>query len=140
MKEREYSDKPPATRRKFKNLADELIYVYDKLLYWFYDKGNLSVSRKFALRMEEILEKSPDNAEESIFGNECLALINEVEGNWKQAITYRKKEIGLIYRLRELAKTEKPLARKRILKDFDAREIADRYELLAIELWNDGQI
>jgi len=131
------TDLPLPTRRKFDSPWDELNYTYRKLLYWFYNRENRSKSLLFAKRMIMILKKIPD-IEETIKGNECLALINEVYGNWLLAAEYRKKEIDLIYRLRDLAKTEKPLAKERILKDFTPEDIADRYDLLAIELWRSG--
>lgn len=138
MKEKNYSP-PPPTRRKFSSAADEQFYLYDKLLYWFYERENPSRSRWFANKMRSFLEKEAHD-HENIIDNECLALIHEVEKDWERAEYYRRREIYYIEKLRELAKTEHPIVRKRILSDFTEEDLAGRYNLLSITLWEAGKL
>ena len=98
-------DKPPPERRKFADAWDEIVYLYDKLLYWLYQREDVRKARSFAERLAKLLPKA-DPEQESILGEECRSLIHEANGNLSKAIEHREKEIGLIRRLHEISRDE----------------------------------
>lgn len=118
-------------RRTFSVQAEELRYLYDKLLFWLYERDENKKAKPFASRLEELLNGIPD-AEECILGNECRALIAETAEDWEAVCRYRQEEIRLVLKLRAMAPTEKPIARAAILRDFTLEDLADRYTMLAI--------
>ncbi len=89
--------------------------------------------------MRDFLNRESGN-HENIIDNECFALIYEVEKDWEKAEYYRRREIYYIKKLRKLAKTETPNARRIILNDFTEQDLADRYDLLSITLWKAGKL
>src|SRR4051812_20364850 len=95
--------KRPADRRKFANEWDEIGYLYDKLLYWLYQREDSRKARPYAKRLERLLPKAaPEN--DAIFGEECWSLVHETNGNLRKAIEHRENEIRLIRRLHQLAR------------------------------------
>src|SRR5438093_7196503 len=95
--------KPPPTRRAFADPRDELDYLYHKLLYWFYERGDARKARPFAERLRRLLRvASPGN--NAIFGEECRSLIDEVKGDRRSAIAHRENEIRLIRQLHDKAR------------------------------------
>jgi tetratricopeptide (TPR) repeat protein len=120
--------KPPADRRKFANEWDEVGYLYDKLLYWLYQRQDARKTRPYAERLAELLPKAdPDH--EAILGEECWSLVHEANGNLQNAIEHRKNEIRLIRRLHELArKAPDPEA---VRKHYGYADLSDRLDLLA---------
>ena len=107
---------PPKNRRTFLGPWDELSYLYEKLLYWFYGRQLRSRGLRFAERMLEILRELPDACEKRQ-GNEYWALVSEVQGDWQAAAEFWQQEIDLKFRIRELALEEKPSARGFLLED-----------------------
>ena len=70
----------PRTRRKFAHAWDEIQYLYDKLLYWFYgEHPRPDRARRYARRLSKLLQRCDTN-EESILGQECRSLICELRG------------------------------------------------------------
>ena len=124
---------PPATRRKFSSVVDEIYYLYDKLVYWLYQRRDVGAARRFAERLAPMLRSRKMNR---IKVNECRALVAEARCDWAGAVKSRRREIAWMTRIRELARTEKPIARRAILRDYSAVDLADRYDLLALALWN----
>jgi tetratricopeptide (TPR) repeat protein len=121
------STKSPPTRRKFKTAGDEINYLYDKLLFWLYGRGNPRQALRFAGRLERLLTPSD---REAIMGQECLSLIRELKGDLPRAIKHRNEEIRLIRRLHETS-LHTP-SREIILKAYDFSDLSDRLDLLAI--------
>ena len=72
--------KSPPQRRRFANDWDEVAYLYDKLIYWLYQRENAGKARPFAIRLERLLPKvDPDH--EAIRGAECRSLVDEAKGD-----------------------------------------------------------
>ena len=49
--------KPPADRHAFASDWDQIGYVYDKLLYWLYQRNDARKARQFAIRLDRLLAK-----------------------------------------------------------------------------------
>ena len=49
---------PPAHRRKFADASEEMGYLYDKLVYWLYERQDRRRARPYAGRLERLLSKS----------------------------------------------------------------------------------
>src|SRR5437870_3625397 len=94
--------KPITDRRKFADAWDEIGYLYDKLLYWLYQREDARKARVFAERLEKVLPKA-DPDQEAIFTHECWSLVYETRGDLRKAITHRENEIRLIRRLHEIS-------------------------------------
>jgi hypothetical protein len=126
--------KPPLDRRSFANDWDEIGHIYDKLLYWLYQREDAAKARPYAERLERLLRKA-DPAHESILGEECRSLVHEVKGDLRKAIEHRENEIRLIRQLHAAIgdSPQKSVA----LKDYGHGDLADRLELLAT-LHHDG--
>jgi hypothetical protein len=120
--------KPPPSRRKFASVWDEIQYLYDKLLYWLYQREDRGKARPYADRLDHLLAKADPHGE-AIFGEECRSLIFETKGNLPQAIRHREKEIRLIRQLHDLSR---PGARRDlVLRDYGYGDLSDRLDLLA---------
>jgi tetratricopeptide (TPR) repeat protein len=129
--------KRPTHRRVFANAKDEIGYLYDKLLYWLYDRGDANKARPYAKRLERLLPQvDPDN--EGIFGKECWSLIHEAQGDLAGAIKHRENEIRLIRRLHEM--NRKGLVSSATLKGYGYDDLSDRLDLLAILYHNSGNL
>lgn len=94
--------KSPLKRQKFDNNWDEIEYLYQKLLYWLYEREDAAKAAAFADRLEQLLS-SFDPRHESILEEECWSLIYESKGDVAKAIEHRENEIRLMRRLHELA-------------------------------------
>src|SRR5438552_824876 len=94
------------TRRTFQSEWDEIAYLYGKVLYWLYDKGDRRRALPFAKRLKPLLRKASPK-QEAIFGEECWSLIYEVERDFAKAIAHRRHEIRQILKLRK-ASANKP--------------------------------
>ncbi|MFO0964706.1 MAG: hypothetical protein U0793_03840 [Gemmataceae bacterium] len=119
--------KPPADRRSFADAWDEVEYLYDKVLYWLYERADTGKSKPYAERLKRLLVKA-DPKQEAIFGAECRSLIHEVEGDLVKAITQRRKEIRLIRRLHQLTEN---LPQRECAERYDYQDLSDRLDLLA---------
>jgi len=120
--------KPPPDRRQFANAWDEIGYLYDKLLYWLYQREDAKNARPFAERLEQLLPRAaPDH--EAIFGEECWSLVHETKGNLSKAIEHRENEVRLIRRLHDISRKapHQDIARR----DYGYEDLSDRLDLLA---------
>jgi hypothetical protein len=127
----------PPGRRKFANDWDEIRYLYDKLLYWLYQRQDAAKARPYAERLEQFLPKAtPDH--EAIFGEECWSLVYEAKGDVRRAIEHRENEVRLIRRLHELSR-HAPY-RKLALKDYGYDDLSDRLDLLATLYHDSGNL
>lgn len=126
--DRTMKPKPPPDRRKFANEWDEIDYLYDKLLYWLYQREDAGKANPFAERLERLLPTtSPDHG--SIFGEECWSLVHETKGDFASAIKHRNSEIRLIRRLHEIALA---LPKNEFaLQGYGYQDLSDRLDLLA---------
>lgn len=129
--------KPPPVRRKFAGVWDEIGYLYDKLLYWLYQREDRAKARRYANRLSRLLPKA-DPAGEAIFGQECWSLVHEAEGDLQKAIRHRENEIRLIHRLHDIAR--KAEHSDAILQGYDLADLSDRLDLLATLYHDSGQL
>lgn len=121
--------KIPATRRKFASAWDEIKYLYDKLLYWFYSRQLPQRARVYAKRLQKLV-KQVDGDEKSILGQECRSLICEIHGDLAGAIRHREEEIRKIRRLHKISENtpQWDLA----CRDMDYTYLSDQLDLLAL--------
>ena len=69
--------KSPSIKRKFAGDWDQIEYLYQKLLFWFYERRNRRHAAQFADRLERVLENVASD-DEVIVVEECRSLICEV--------------------------------------------------------------
>jgi tetratricopeptide (TPR) repeat protein len=121
--------KAPADRRKFEGEWDEIGYLYDKLLYWLYEREDFDKSRPYADRLLRLLPKASPN-HEGIFGEECWSLAYEAKGDLRKAIKHRENEIRLIERLHKISvgTPHESVA----LRNYGYQDWSDRLDLLAM--------
>ncbi|HUY35105.1 MAG TPA: hypothetical protein VMV69_20315 [Pirellulales bacterium] len=127
----------PRDRRKFANEWDEIEYLYDKLLYWLYQRENVGKARPYAERLGSLLPRAAPGGE-TIFGEECWSLVYESRGDLPNAIEHRKNEVRLIRRLHELARNVRQ--RDLVLKDYGHEDLSDRLDLLATLYHDAGEL
>jgi hypothetical protein len=126
--------KPTASRRKFCDAWDEIEYLYHKILHWFYPLRDRRRALAFCMRLKVLLKKVASQ-HEAIFGEECWSLLYEVQGDLPKAIKYRESEIKLIKHLWEISRGTP--GEDFIFKQYDASDLSDRMDLLAI-LYHDA--
>lgn len=129
--------KTAQSRRKFHGAWDEIDYLYMKILDWFYGRENRRKALPFCVRLQALLEKTPE-AHEAILGAECWSLICEVRGDLAGAIAYREREIEMIKRLHRIS-VNTP-GRDFALRGYDYSDWSDRLDLLAILYHDAGDI
>jgi tetratricopeptide (TPR) repeat protein len=120
--------KPSPDRHTFATEWDEIDHLYDKLLYWLYQRADPEKARSYAQRLEQLLPQA-DPRHDAIFGEECWSLVNEARGDLAKAIEHRENEIRLIHDLRRFA-SGKPYE-SIALKGYDYGDLSDRLNLLA---------
>jgi hypothetical protein len=131
------TSKPPPQRRKFANDWDEINYLYDKVLYWLYQREAPAKARPFAERLERLLAKAdPDH--EAIFGEECRSLIEETKGDLGRAIEHRENEVRLIRRLHEISRGTP--GEQAALRGYGYDDLSDRLDLLAVLYHDSGNL
>jgi tetratricopeptide (TPR) repeat protein len=130
-------DKAPPDRRKFADAAEEIQYLYDKLLHWLYGRQDVYRARPFALRLKRLLAKA-DPHPESIFSEECWSLVYEAERDYAKAIKHRQDEIRRIRRLHEIS-VDTP-QQKDIFQLYGYDDLSDRLDLLATLYHAAGQL
>ena len=114
--------KSPENRRRFENYWDEILYLYYKVLYWFYPVRSRARALRFSRRLERLLRLHKVESYVAK-GQECWSLIYEVRGDLRNAIKHRRREISLIKRVRVLAPR---------VCGYEVADLCDRLELLAI--------
>jgi hypothetical protein len=131
------SAKAPPARRKFTSAWDEIDYLYHKLLYWLYDRGEPARALPFAERLERLLDDvSPDG--QGIRAEECRSLICEGRGDFPEAIRHRENEIRLIKRLQAISRGTPGWDYVR--HDYDYSDLSDRLDLLAMLYHDSGDL
>lgn len=129
--------KPPSNRRKFSDDWDEVGYLYDKLLYWLYQRENAGKAHPYAERLKSLLPKVTPH-HEAIFGEECWSLVYENLGNFNKAIEHRVNEIRLIRRLHEISRNTP--GEEFVLKGYGYEDLSDRLDLLAVLYHDSGNL
>jgi hypothetical protein len=103
--------------------------LYYKTLSLFYDQGDPNLARPHAERLDRLLREA-DPEQETVFGEGCRSLIEEIRGNLCEAIKHREKEISLIDRLYELAHDSDTA--EYVRAEYDCDDIHQRLNMLAI--------
>lgn len=127
----------PPKRRKFANDWDEIEYLYQKLLYWLYERDEARKAAPYSERLERVLAAADPN-HESIFGEECWSLIYETRGDIAKAIEHRENEIRLMRRLHEL--TRQSAKNSLALEGRGYDDLSDRLDLLATLYYGGGDL
>jgi plasmid stabilization system protein ParE len=129
--------KSRADRVKPVDATKEVSRLYDKLVYWLYERADPRHARSYADRLEQLLPSlGPET--ESIFAEECRSLVHEGRGHLAKAIKHRRQEIRLIRRLHQLVRTT-PGA-EFALRQYSYADLRDRLELLAMLYHDSGQM
>ena len=123
------SDKP-RVRRSFRSEWDEINYLYDQLLYWFYGQENRARCYPYAFRLQRLLQRADPKAE-ALLGMDARAIMAELAGDHLDAARYRRKAVRALARLHERGELESV----RLGPD----DISDRLDLMAIHYWNAGR-
>jgi hypothetical protein len=129
--------KPPPDRHVFKSSWDEISHVYDKVLYWLYQRESKSRARPFAARLKRLLSGA-DRSQESVLGQECRSLICEINNDLPGAIKHRNNEIRHIYRLREISVGTPN--EDYVLNGYGLDDLSDRLDLLAVLYHDNGEL
>jgi hypothetical protein len=129
--------KPPPVRRKFASQRDQVDYLYHKLLYWLYERGDKTRARMFADRLGPVLAKSSPG-HDAIFPEECWSLICEAKDDLPGAIKHRKREIKLIGRLHEISRNTPK--EKDIFGLYGMDDLSERLDLLAVLYHDSGNL
>jgi len=129
--------KPPADRRKFGGEWDEINYLYDKLLYWLYEREDAARARPYADRLAQLLPKA-DPKHEGIFSEECWSLLYEANADLPKAIQHRENEIRKMRQLHEIARSSPRQAL--VFKCAGYGDLSDRLDLLATLYHASGQL
>jgi tetratricopeptide (TPR) repeat protein len=116
-------------RRKSADISAQLSRLYDRLVYWLYERQDGQRARAVADRLQQLLA-SNDTRVGSILAEECRALIHETKGDLKNAIKHRKNEIRLIRRLQAAA--QKTADEDFVLQQYSHADLKDRLDLLAM--------
>jgi hypothetical protein len=124
-------------RRNFANRWDEIRHLYQKLLYWLYQRGDAGKARPYAERLARLLAEA-DPGHEAIFGEECRSLVCEAKGDLAKAIKHRENEIRLIRRLHEISRG-KPYE-EFALEGYGSADLSDRLDLLATLYHDSGDL
>jgi tetratricopeptide (TPR) repeat protein len=119
----------PSDQRKFAHVSEEMGYLYDKLVYWLYQRQDVPRARTFADRLASVLRSSGPEME-TIFAEECRSLVYEAKGNLAKAIEHRENEIRLIRRLHQL-ELHRATAHF-VLSQYSYVDLGDRLDLLAV--------
>lgn len=128
--------KAPRSRRRFASAWDEIQYLYDKLLYWLYERAEPGKARPFGRRLKHLLGKTPE-VRDAILTQECHALVCELEEDLDGAIKHREREIRKIKRLHEIADQDSS-RRDLLLEQYGFDDLSDRLDILAVLLHDRG--
>ena len=131
--------KAPFARKGFREEWVELTYLYDKILYWLYDREDCCRAGEFRDRFEQLLKQHAAD-HEAIFGEECWSILFELDGDHHRAIQHREREIALIRRLREISKDSPLEVKDYVLRAYRVENLCDRLELLSILYHDSGNL
>jgi tetratricopeptide (TPR) repeat protein len=117
--------------------ADKLDKLYDKLLYWLYERQQPRRARAYAHQLQGILARCETDVGR-IFASELWSLVYEGLGNIPEAIKQRRREIHLIRRLHRIAKN-RPYERL-VHGQYNDTDLRDRLIILAMLHYDGGDV
>jgi chorismate mutase len=122
---------PPSTRRRFLSPWSELDYLTKKISYWLYTRKQQAQAAHFLNRLERVVGELPED-DRAILREEGLALVAELKGRLDDAIAHREREIELMERLHEEARSPRyaESTRAYMLRDRDAVILKQRRALV----------
>jgi len=122
---------PRSTRRFFATCWGELDYVCGKMRYWLYARKQRSRAERYLERLAAILRSLPAN-DQAIIREEGLALLHELKGQRSHAIAHREREIQLMERLHNEARSAHYSAKTRsyLLRNRDETDLQERRAIL----------
>lgn len=97
-------NKPPVTQRSFANPWGELDYLCKKIRFWLYARRQKANADRYVARLHHVLRNLPAN-DVAIIRAEGWALLCELQAKIGEAIIHRRREIYLMERLLEHART-----------------------------------
>src|SRR6516225_2732871 len=128
---------PPPDRRKFADAWDEVGYLYDKLLFWLYQRQHARKARPFAERLGKLLPTvAPQH--DAIFSEECWSLVFEANGDLPSAIQHRENETRLIRHLHAITQNAPHL--RLATKGYGYDDLSHRLDLLAVLYHDSGNL
>jgi hypothetical protein len=121
--------KSATDRRKPIDLPKEIGRLYDKLVYWLYQRQSTDRALPLANRLAQLL---PQGKQEigSIFAEDCWSLIHEAKGDLAKAIEHRRKEVRLIRRLHRTS--EKTASADYVFRQYGYDDLRDELTVLAM--------
>jgi tetratricopeptide (TPR) repeat protein len=126
-------------RRRYAHAWHEIEDLYHKILDAYYEHEDRSRALRYVPRLEELLRReAADHG--AILGEECWALVSELRGDLRAAITFRRNAIRLIRKLWKTLPGSPEIVRAALLDQYGPSDLADRYELLAILYHDAGQL
>jgi hypothetical protein len=121
--------KAPPVRKVFQSTGDEFSYLHERLLYWFYERGNRARALTLSGRLSTLLAQD-DPGQESILGQECRALLAELHQDLPLAIHHRESEVEKILKLWSTSR-DHPLPPS-VAERYGIDALVDRFDLLAM--------
>ena len=122
---------PPVTRRSFTNTWGELDYLCQKIHYWLYTRKRKSKAEYYLERLERTLGDLPEN-HSAILREDGLALLCALKGDVGESVKHRRREIRLMERLHEEARSPRYDDRTRayMLRGRDSAVLQERRAIL----------
>lgn len=124
--------KPPRTQRSFATPWGELDYLCKKIRFWLYARRQKPNAERYSARLHHVLRNLPEN-DMAIIREEGWALLCELQEKIGDAIIHRRREIHLMERLLEHARTGgySESTRAYMLADRDSTALRERRSVLA---------
>lgn len=122
-------------QRRHAGVSHEIGELYDKLVYWLYERQQPQRAKTYARRLQAILPKHESELGD-IFAYELRSLFHESVGDTSEAIAHRKREIDLIRRLHQIGKDT--AYESLVNRQYDYTDLRDRLIILAMLYRDDG--
>jgi len=129
---------PPPGRRKFADERDQIDYLYQKLLYWLYEREDKARARAFAESLAQLLLSKSFPGHDAIFPEECWSLICEAKEDLMGATKHRENEIRLIKRLHAISRNSPQ--KEDLFRLYGYEDLSDRLDLLAVLYHDSGYL
>jgi hypothetical protein len=129
--------KSPSDRRECTDASRQIGRIYDKLVYWLYQRHDERRAQPYADRLRLWLADCGSEVG-SIFVEDCWSLIHQAKGDLAKAIKHRENEIRLMRRLHELA--QNTAGANFVFRQYSYADLRDELDLLAILYHDSGDL